>query len=111
MLNIGGIVVLDDANWPSIRKLCHYISTNLSYSIINGSKFLGGNFKKKRSQVQCSKSDNLFLQYRSFFNWVRFSIQKINPKDKILLSSMVGSLIAFKKESKDSRKWDFHKKF
>ena len=34
MLNVGGVVAFDDANWPAIRKLCRFVNTNLSYSLL-----------------------------------------------------------------------------
>ena len=34
MLKVGGIVVFDDADWPSIRKLCRYVLMNLSYEVV-----------------------------------------------------------------------------
>jgi predicted O-methyltransferase YrrM len=34
LLNIGGVVVFDDLNYPSIRKVCRYALTNMRYSIM-----------------------------------------------------------------------------
>lgn len=34
MLNVGGVIVFDDLNYPSIRKLCRYILRNLPYRCI-----------------------------------------------------------------------------
>ena len=31
MLDVGGIIVLDDLGYPSIRRLCHFILSNRSY--------------------------------------------------------------------------------
>jgi predicted O-methyltransferase YrrM len=33
MLNVGGLVAFDDANWPSVQKLCRYVSRFPSYRI------------------------------------------------------------------------------
>jgi predicted O-methyltransferase YrrM len=33
MLNVGGLIALDDANIPSVRKLARYILANHSYSV------------------------------------------------------------------------------
>jgi predicted O-methyltransferase YrrM len=33
MLNVGGVVAFDDANWPSISKLCRYVSRYPCYKI------------------------------------------------------------------------------
>jgi predicted O-methyltransferase YrrM len=32
MLDVGGMVVFDDANWPAIRKVIRYVVRNLAYS-------------------------------------------------------------------------------
>jgi predicted O-methyltransferase YrrM len=34
MLNIGGVVVFDDADWPAVRKICRFVKTNLAYSVV-----------------------------------------------------------------------------
>jgi Methyltransferase domain len=34
MLPVGGVIVFDDVYYPSIRKLCRYILTNLPYEAI-----------------------------------------------------------------------------
>jgi len=37
MLRVGGVVAFDDLSYPSIRKLCRYILTNLPYSVFQKS--------------------------------------------------------------------------
>src|SRR5262249_8439711 len=32
MLDVGGIIVVDDVGYPSIRRLCHFILSNRDYS-------------------------------------------------------------------------------
>jgi len=50
ILNVGGVVVFDDADWPSIRKLCRYISKNYpSYSLVESmTKYVHGRKSIKR---------------------------------------------------------------
>lgn len=36
MLRVGGVVVFDDFYYPSIRKVCRYVLTNLPYSVYQG---------------------------------------------------------------------------
>lgn len=33
MLNVGGVVAFDDADWPSVHKVCRYIKTNRHYDL------------------------------------------------------------------------------
>ena len=35
MLDVGGIVVIDDVGYPSIRRLCHFILSNREYTTID----------------------------------------------------------------------------
>jgi len=34
LLNVGGIVVLDDAGWPSIRSVARFVASNRSYKVV-----------------------------------------------------------------------------
>src|SRR5262249_16038863 len=34
LVNVGGIVVFDDADSPPIRKVCRFVETNLAYSVL-----------------------------------------------------------------------------
>lgn len=35
LLNVGGVVVLDDTGWPAIRKLARFVAANRSYRVID----------------------------------------------------------------------------
>jgi len=34
MLNVGGVVVLDDTSWSAIRKACRFVRRSLAYSVV-----------------------------------------------------------------------------
>ena len=34
LLSPGGVVVIDDTNFPSVWKLCRFITTNRAYSVV-----------------------------------------------------------------------------
>jgi len=34
ILRVGGIIAIDDAQWPSVRKACRYIVTNRRYEVV-----------------------------------------------------------------------------
>jgi predicted O-methyltransferase YrrM len=34
ILNVGGVVAIDDANYPAIRKVCRFVKTNWAYSVM-----------------------------------------------------------------------------
>src|SRR5262249_62210721 len=33
LLNVGGAVAFDDADWPSVRRVVRYVATNLAYTV------------------------------------------------------------------------------
>jgi predicted O-methyltransferase YrrM len=105
MLNVGGVVVFDDADWPSIRKLCRYIATNYSYSVLDAMYPISNDKKSiKRAFVQ-----RLLKMPRTAEKmWYYFSPEALETDFDFGLN---GSCIAFKKISGDIRRWDFHKPF
>ena len=105
MLRTGGVVVFDDADWPSIRKLCRYIATNQSYSVVEPMYPINNDKKSiKRSLV------NKLLTMPATAEKMRYYF---NPEvlETDLDLGLNGSCIALKKESEDTRRWDFHKSF
>ena len=34
MLDVGGVVVFDDVNWPAIRDVCRFVAKNCSYRVL-----------------------------------------------------------------------------
>lgn len=104
MLKVGGAVILDDADWPSIRKLCRFIATNRAYQVIgcltgdsppgiplrHRVRQLAGGLPKKMSRVLRSEI----------------------VKPDLELGMRPGSkCIALIKVSEDSRSFDFHRSF
>jgi predicted O-methyltransferase YrrM len=39
MLDVGGIIVIDDVGYPSIRRLCHFILSNRGYSVFDVARY------------------------------------------------------------------------
>jgi len=104
MLKVGGMVVLDDTNWPGIRKVCRYIATSRAYSV---------------RSMRPADSSKLSIRHLLLDNILRIpGISK--PLRNILKPELIesdiklglrGSCIAFKKEAEDTRRWDFHQPF
>ena len=103
MLEVGGIVVFDDANWPSIRKVCRYIATNQPYSVYKCTEPI--------------KKPELSFKRRIFNNTVVRSLKIFDGRMRILRPEAVrtdielglhGGCIAFRKESEDRRRYDEH---
>jgi predicted O-methyltransferase YrrM len=91
MLNVGGIVAVDDADWPAVRKVCRFVETNLAYSVVG----VDGAGSKKQLF-----SESL-PHRRSWWSLLR--------REVITPDSGVGdeaSCIAFQKKSDDCRYWN-----
>ena len=89
ILHEGGIVIMDDSDWPAIEKVCSFIKSNRSYEFIKGTP--------KRSDMGNSpQSGN--------GNNISGKIKKLvtkKPVDKPIYGAM-----AFRKISHDKRSWD-----
>jgi len=105
MLKVGGVVAIDDADWPAIRKVCRFIATNLSYTVFrclaNGNspaKFsLKGRVLRRAANVSAKLRELLKPEF-------------VEPD--VAVNLLPGSrCIAFRKESQDSRRWDYHRSF
>jgi predicted O-methyltransferase YrrM len=99
LLKVGGIVAFDDADWPSVQKVCRYLASNRSYTV---HKCL----RKRLPQLSLSKTSvvrflKVLYQRRAYLcsDYVKYG----------LLST--SSCIAFKKTSEDIRRWDAHHNF
>jgi predicted O-methyltransferase YrrM len=93
MLNIGGVVAFDDANWPGVRKVCRFVRTNLAYSIHNVER--SSDQPKRSLRRQLSE-----LRHGKLHNIVKdFSL------------GLKGSCIAFRKEAHDTRPWNHFTEF
>jgi len=106
MLDVGGVVVFDDANWISVRKVCRYLATNLNYSV----------YKCLSDTMPSGVEGQLHAKGRT--SGEPKGIQKILSKflkPDVLVADwklgLSGSCIAFRKEKEDDRRWDFHQEF
>ena len=97
LLRCGGVVVLDDTDFPSVWKLCRYIITNRGYKVV---RCLASN-----TLPTARLPKRLAIRY-----WRRgwrksrgiFSHDGLEPYSRC---------IAFRKEAEDLRSWDFHQDF
>ncbi len=85
----GGIIVLDDTDWPAVSKLVSFIKSNRSYEFVDGTP--PRTFKK-------GSSGNPMNSLKSMF--------KKAAKEVPLYGAM-----AFRKISNDSRSWDHYSDF
>ncbi|MEO6694191.1 MAG: class I SAM-dependent methyltransferase [Ignavibacteria bacterium] len=93
ILRVGGIVILDDTDWPAITKVASFISINRSY------KFLGGSSQRSYIKKNHSNSGNSIKKFKDFLN-------NKKPDNKNVFGAM-----AFKKTADDIRSWDHYINF
>ncbi len=96
MLNIGGVVAFDDADWQSISKLCRFISRYPCY------KFFA------RLPSKRPKRKEVFIIAETIFSGLITGKEHI---EKDLNVARSGRCIAFKKEKEDTRDWLWHADF
>lgn len=88
ILKPGGIVILDDTDWPAIAKVASFIEKNRDYEFLEGTP--------QRSYLKDNKSSSNFLQKV-------FGAQE-TPEKKF-------AAMAFRKISDDKRTWNHFENF
>lgn len=89
ILHEGGIVIMDDSDWPAIEKVCSFISSNRSYEFIRGTS--------PRSTLNGNENE---IHKKGISEKIKNVISK--PSEK---KNRYGAM-AFRKISHDKRSWD-----
>lgn len=97
LLNPGGVVVIDDTDFPSVWKVCRFIVTNLPYSVVG----------QVPSENESTRNP-LKLMAKKGLRVAQETVGSIIRRDGL---SRHSRCIAFRKEANDSRSWDFHHRF
>lgn len=108
MLNIGGIIVIDDTGLPSINKLMRYILEYPAYQIIGSVEV---NVSKKRAAFDFLVKSPFTLLSKFFPTRIKHEIfdNKVIKSDKKM--NLNSSMIALKKISEDNRPWNWFENF
>ena len=104
MLNEGGIVAFDDADWGGVQKLCRYIATNLPYRVRCMRRVNRPRPSLKRSLLSRA------LRLPGIGAPLRRIVKPALAQTDLQLG-LWGSCIAFKKLSEDKRGPEFHATF
>jgi len=99
ILNVGGVVVFDDAEWPAINKVCKFVRANLAYSVCG---VVGSG-----ADVSLEYSPGGSTGGRASIDRVEQSAMH-ESKDG---GGHKGSCVAFQKEANDSRNWNHYVEF
>jgi len=97
LLRCGGIVVIDDTDFPSVWELCKYVVTNRAYRV---ARCLKSADVATRHPVRWSRKNGV----RKLARWY----WQLTHRDGLKPYSRC---IAFRKVAEDNRSWDFHQRF
>jgi hypothetical protein len=110
MLRVGGFLIIDDYEWPSVRKVVDYLETLPCLTRIEGAK--RGVSKDDLLRVKfifLSGRLNPFLRIRKVREFLR---KRLRGRLAFLLSPQdYETMVCFRKISHDNRNYDFYKKF
>jgi len=104
LLDVGGVVMTSVPQLPSIQKLSRYVVTNLAYSVYGASSSTHDPETSIRLSAPRRGLDVPEAVRRHFKPEIR------EPSEELGLD-FEGSLIAFRKEAEDSRRWDHFEEF
>jgi predicted O-methyltransferase YrrM len=97
MLQVGGVIVLNDVGFPSIKRVCDFILTNRGYEVLdqirsNEPRGMRNRFKQFSAKV--------------FHPFVR--TDKTPSKETMKIENQISEayFLAIKKVSEDDRRWD-----
>ena len=97
LLKVGGILAFDDADFPSVKKICRYLLSNRHYRLIGYSEktlTLKEKIKFALKKMRSVPPEYVWEELRG--TWARL------PDARIM---------AFVKEGDDDKNWDFHREF
>lgn len=104
ILRVGGVVAVDDTNFPSVQKVCRYVLTNRRYSIHR--------CFADRSEPWFTRTERaVYHAGRRYANIRRFLKPETAVPNMDLGMAPGSTCIAFRKEADDCREWDFHREF
>jgi predicted O-methyltransferase YrrM len=99
ILSLGGVMVLDDCDFPGIRKTCQFLAKHPSYEILGA---WGASSRKERLPL-LRKVLNAIPHAESIF------ASDLLDTDKYLRGRP--HWMAFKKVAEDERQWDWYESF
>lgn len=104
LLDVGGVVMTSVPQLPSIQKLCRFIVTNLAYSVYGAS----GSAHDPETSIRLSGRQRGLDVPEAIRR--HFMPELREPSEELGLD-FERSLIAFRKDAEDSRRWDHFEEF
>ena len=108
MIRVGGMIVFDDADWPSISKLLRYLSKYPAYKIV-----LPPRESLKASHLTLRQQLLRFLCYGARF--IPQSSRKKIFSERVISGQIrettLSSIVGLMKVAEDKRRWDWYEPF
>lgn len=105
MLKEGGIVVIDDTDWPAVKKVCAFILQNRSYKVFDYVPVPTGSSSKR---LWLNNQVSKIAGWKPVQSYFQPSLAFLgNYLDEITY----GSCVAFRKLAHDNRQWDHYVEF
>jgi len=101
LLRPGGVLVFNDSNWPSIRKVCRYVLTNRDYEVMRCLHSHHDRNDWRTSRAMPSLPERVWRELRP----------EIREPDEELGLAPRAECVALVKRGEDRRRWDFHEEF
>jgi len=101
LLRPGGVIVLNDAHWPSIRKVCRYILTNRDYVVLKCLHTIHDKTDWITSRAMPPVPERVRRELRP----------EVREPDEELGLATRAECVALMKRDGDRRRWDFHEEF
>jgi hypothetical protein len=115
MLRPGGVIALDDADWPSIRKVLRFAVTSLPYRVHRCvPSELGGRSRQRRLYEQFLRLVSALLDGSSRIPALREPIRRVFDAEARGIDrrfGLSGSCIALRKHGPDERAVDHFESF
>jgi len=108
LINIGGIIVIDDALIPGVKRAVQFFYRLPNFKLIGGINKINNNFK--RILLEHGKSF-LNIISRPLGYRIREEFFNFNVYNRSASNQLNFSMIAFKKTGDDLRPWNWHKDF
>lgn len=104
ILNVGGILVLNDAHWPSVHRVCRYLLTNRAYRVT------GSVTTPHSPALRPLVGPHRPLPDVPWQIWRDLKPELREPDHDLGLPARTPA-VAMVKVADDDRRWDFHEEF
>jgi len=108
MLRVGGVVAIDDANWPSLHKLCRFILTNRAYRVYGPCRSTSRQVRQTARQTARRAALSLLTVVPTR---IKHHLKPEWDRPDELFGLNYARLVLLTKQAEDGRRENFHRVF